>query len=419
MFDKYKINALIFHDPCSDGMCAAACLYKFAKDNNLQDIDYIGDNFSNTNINKILERIKGKYLVICDYSYSEEIINKIKEITENFIIIDHHKTAQKDLENIPNEHKIFDMSRSGAKLMWDFLFDKEPVPKLVEYVQDRDLFTNLMPNINDFVNWFYNLTIDINTYYYYLTNDKKLLNCIHTKGCHYTKITNIYINSLLKTKPILSLIDNKLFFVAYQNSPIFISDIGHLLLKKYKFVDFSVVYNVYSDCITKKYSLRSDSDFYDVSKIAKLSNGGGHRNASGISNITSEYCYLPSSTKNYHRLYPLINKSWFSLDKLNIIYINYKDNCEILQDYILSPRETENFTYLQQAQYIYKTLCNINTNELPVFDACIIHKKNLDNNQFIIKFFNESKNTFIDKLKEHIIDNIITLDKEKTLDDLL
>lgn len=396
-FDKFKINAIIYHHPCSDGTGAATCLYKFAKDNGItHDIDYIGDNYTNDpeHLANIIERVTGKYLVICDFSYNEATINKIKDVTENFIIIDHHKTAQAALVNLDPEHKIFDMSRSGAQLMWDFLFNSSESPALIKYIQDRDLFTNKLPYINEFVCWFYNLPLEVETYYEYLIDENKLTNGIMTKGVHYKEITDIYINNSTWSAPVFCTIGNKAYFVAYCNSNLFKSDIGNRLLSKYKMVDFSVVYSINSTGSLTSYSLRSASEFTDISAIAKLIGGGGHRNASGA---TSNGCQalLPCCNDNCADMYNLLEDAWFSIGDLNIIYIKYHDNYEKLQEYILGGRETEGTHYLQQASYIYKVLNNIDVDKsmdhLPIFDACVVHKKVVDDvtgtieSHFIVK----------------------------------
>ena len=54
------------------------------------------------------------------------------------MLIDHHKTAAEDLANVPGCH--FDTTRSGAVLAWQHFHPGAPVPEILLYVEDRDLW---------------------------------------------------------------------------------------------------------------------------------------------------------------------------------------------------------------------------------------------------------------------------------------
>ena len=72
------------------------------------------------------------------------------------------------------------------------------------------------------------------------------------------------------------------WFKLYCNSPIYKSEIGDVLNNKYKnLCDFVVIYH-YDEVSQQTYcSLRSQEPF-NVSEIAKLFGGGGHKQAAGL-----------------------------------------------------------------------------------------------------------------------------------------
>jgi len=43
-------------------------------------------------------------------------LQKLQSVVKKLLILDHHKTAQDDLKDLPNENKIFRMDHSGAYL---------------------------------------------------------------------------------------------------------------------------------------------------------------------------------------------------------------------------------------------------------------------------------------------------------------
>ena len=62
--------------------------------------------------------------------------------TERLLVLDHHITAEKALAGLP--YAYFDLKKSGAVLAWEWAHD-HPVPWILEYIQDKDLWTWALP----------------------------------------------------------------------------------------------------------------------------------------------------------------------------------------------------------------------------------------------------------------------------------
>lgn len=126
----------IYHDPCTDGFAAAwACYAQFGE----EDIEYIpaSHETSKDNVDFWIEKCQNKRVVIFDFSFPREIVEKLHEVSADFQLIDHHKSAKDALGDL--DYCFFDLEKSGAMLAWEACHD-EPAPWLIRYVQDQDLW---------------------------------------------------------------------------------------------------------------------------------------------------------------------------------------------------------------------------------------------------------------------------------------
>ena len=111
---------------------------------------------------------------------------------------------------------------------------------------------------------------------------EKFVNELIQKG----KILESYQNSMIKmiskaAKIKSQKFDDNLYKVAYVNTNLFKNEIANKLVSDSE-CDFSVAYNYDDNKNLTKFSLRSNDSKTDVSQIAKILGGGGHRNAAGF-----------------------------------------------------------------------------------------------------------------------------------------
>ena len=139
--NKDNIDFVIYHNPCCDGFGPAYVAWKYlpTKFPN-KKVTYYPDNYGN-----VAPIVKDKNILISDFSYPENVINTMIKESKSFLIIDHHVTSEQNLENIPNKYKIFDKSNSGCVLTWKYFFPNEPIPTMLLYIEDRDLWKKQLP----------------------------------------------------------------------------------------------------------------------------------------------------------------------------------------------------------------------------------------------------------------------------------
>lgn len=222
----------------------------------------------------------GDRVFLLDFSYPRNVLlewSKIADVT----VLDHHKTAQADLEGLP--FATFDMEKSGAQLAWEYFHFERPAPDLIRYVADRDLWKKELPYsdeinlaLNAFPQGFFvwdGLSKRSDYIDFMRGIGKPLLNQFHRR-----------IEELISTAVIRQIrIDGMLYYAYVTNTDDheIVSDALNTLLKRFKSPgEFALNYSKTEDG-KLKFELRSVGEF-DVSKIAKYFGGGGHKNAAGF-----------------------------------------------------------------------------------------------------------------------------------------
>lgn len=370
---KDDINFVIYHSPCSDGFTSALCAYIYLrnKGKNMEDIKFFPGNYGNPDI----PDVTGKNVLICDFSYKKEIFDKMYEQTNgNILVLDHHKTAEKELENVNNENKVFDMKHCGAYITWTYFFGFDNIPKMIEYVEDNDLWKKLLPNTREFTSFMFSVPFEFSEYEKFLDNnyiDNVAIPC----GTGMQKQNDEYIRQLTKkTVPKFMEINGKYYFVTCLNSDILKSELGNKLVDGLVYCNFSSIYSNDHFRNSTTFSLRSLNDRTDVSEIAKLFGGGGHRNASGMAQkyIVNE---IPGRVIDQYRLYYLLESVYET--KVNNNF-NVEFNIVSLNSSVCKKHLSK---YLMQTRNIL-----LNNENVEILEALTIMRINKKNNTYNMKY---------------------------------
>jgi hypothetical protein len=85
-----KFDTIIYHYPCSDGITGAWAIWKHNKTAKLVPATY----------GMVLnpEDYVNKTVAIVDFSFSKEYILSIAKQSTHTVLLDHHKSSQKELE---------------------------------------------------------------------------------------------------------------------------------------------------------------------------------------------------------------------------------------------------------------------------------------------------------------------------------
>jgi nanoRNase/pAp phosphatase (c-di-AMP/oligoRNAs hydrolase) len=124
------VDLVLYHKNCPDGFGAAWAAWRLVG----HQAEYIPVNYTDEEVPDVV----GRHVAIVDFSYPRDVLERLMEESASLIVLDHHKTAEEQLEGFPNA--IFNLERSGAFLAWEWFHPDTNVPHLILYIQDRDLW---------------------------------------------------------------------------------------------------------------------------------------------------------------------------------------------------------------------------------------------------------------------------------------
>ncbi|OYU42313.1 MAG: phosphoesterase, partial [Burkholderiales bacterium PBB4] len=75
-------------------------------------------------------------------AFAPALLQTIEAQVAKLVLLDHHQSAAEQLSGFVCRCGVvhFEMHKSGARLAWEFFHPESPVPDLVRYVEDRDLW---------------------------------------------------------------------------------------------------------------------------------------------------------------------------------------------------------------------------------------------------------------------------------------
>lgn len=258
-----NMNYVLYHANCPDGFWAAYAAWRALGEN----AQYIPVSYGQP-FPKIE---KGGFLYLVDFSYDRATLLDLMN-DYNVTVLDHHKTAQKELDGLSKCY--FNLEKSGAVMTWEY-FHNTPVPELIKYVQDRDLWQWKLPNSRE-VNAA--LTLQPKDF----ENNTRLLNYPIDFYVNTGKIvlsTHRLMIEKLVEQAFTYQIGN--YTIPVVNSTVLQSELGEALLAKYPEAPFVGIFNHPKNLTERNWSLRSRQDF-DCGVFAKQYGGGGHPGAAGF-----------------------------------------------------------------------------------------------------------------------------------------
>ena len=270
-------TTVIYHANCMDGLTAAYVAWLKFRDR----ATYIPAVYNTPPPGP--EHIDNRDVYILDFSYPRLELVDMRNRAASLVVLDHHKTAAKALQGL--SFAMFDMDRSGARMAWDFFRPGEQTPRLVDYVEDRDLWRHKLPD-----------TLEINAWLrtFPPTGDFERMLWLHTileediqvavqAGKALLRGEQTYVQQMAQRAYVA--IDDAvgLQFPVVNASFLHVSELLHKLA-------------VLSPCATAVawsqhadgrfvYSLRSVGGEPDVAEYARRYGGGGHASAAGFTSF--------------------------------------------------------------------------------------------------------------------------------------
>ena len=129
---------------CPDGFAAALAAWRFFGGRG----EYLGLDHGQIRSVDDLPALAGRAVYVLDFSFAPELLQAIDAQCGQLVLLDHHKSAADALQGFTCRCGVlhFDMDKSGARLAWEYFQPALPVPALVQYVEDRDLWNWKFPH---------------------------------------------------------------------------------------------------------------------------------------------------------------------------------------------------------------------------------------------------------------------------------
>lgn len=282
---------VFYHANCNDGFTAAWAAHKYLPDEAL----YVPARYGYPeDVRDVLnENPDAKFVYMLDVSYDlafmDELAAKYK-----FWLIDHHTGVPEFIDELKKRsYAYYCADYSAALLSWVFFrhgitcFKDIPkitdIPKLIKYVQDRDLWK-----------WELDYSKEVNKYLFLLNKDFDTWNTVdkdlRIRPSNIVVMGQILLKQQeqdmkwqLQNKHMIDFLGMRILAI---NTNINISELGPELCEashKDSRVEpgIGAIYYV-QDEHTMKFSLRGDGTTWNCAKLASVFDGGGHKNAAGF-----------------------------------------------------------------------------------------------------------------------------------------
>ncbi len=277
---------VIYHSPCPDGFTAAWAVRA----------DGLDCDFHPGVHGQPPPDVTGRDVIVLDFLYKRPVIEEIASRAASLLVLDHHASAQADLDFLPlpsldgmsvrgyhpetmrkiGPCALFDMTRSGAGLAWDFFNHRLPRPRFVDMVEDRDLWKNEIEGSAEvqsvvlsydytFENW------DVLARRIENSPDEVIAEGLAIRRKLMKDVREMVASSVRRAT--IAGFDVPIINVPYTYG----SEAANIMCQGEPFAAY-----YYDKAAHREWGLRSSDGGEDVSKIATSLGGGGHPRASGF-----------------------------------------------------------------------------------------------------------------------------------------
>ena len=266
---------VIYHGGgCPDGFAATLAAWNFYGG----QAEFLGLDHGDVKAVADLPDCRNRAVYILDFSFSAEVMQAIDIQAAKLVLLDHHKSAAELLSGFVCRCGVvhFDMKKSGARLAWEFFLPDSPIPDLVRFVEDRDIWVWQFPESpaflaaldmepQDFVRW-----ADIAAF-----SPAQLQGFMARGQAMDEKFTKLATDLAQDARPVTFNGHSGLM----ANVPsVFHSLVGDILARKSG--TFALLWSAHKSGVIKV-GLRSRSGF-DCIPLASSMDGGGHAQACGF-----------------------------------------------------------------------------------------------------------------------------------------
>lgn len=256
---------VIYHHDCPDGFGAAYAAWK--KFGN--KAAYVGGRRGGPP-----ENIKGERVYMLDFTYH---MGQLRPFMKANVVtsIDHHETTEEETKATVNPS--FSLKNAGCVLAWKYFHPGKPVPLLLKYVEDLDLWALKLPKAREVRAFLEQYPFDFKTWDKLMRDFEKP--AFRRKAIAAGELlrahTDILAARIADGAELVEFCGHKVY--AVNAAHVLTDEVGHLLYGRKP--PFAIVWQKTGNLL--RISLRGNGRV-DLSKMAEKFGGGGHPGSSGI-----------------------------------------------------------------------------------------------------------------------------------------
>jgi len=274
-YDPERTDVVVYHAKCTDGFAAAVAAHRRLGDRAAYVAADHGPD-APTGLD-----VRGKHVVVVDYCFKRDVTARMAAEAASFVVLDHHVSAQAEIADLDPAKKVFQMAQSGATLAWNYFHPGTPVPLLLRYVEDKDIWRWALRDSRAFSAGF----MADDTFAAWgamLDGGAAAIDATIAKGRAILEYQDGVVKRHVESAVPCVLAAAPHFAGRLVNATTMASNIGNVLASQ-PGVDYALMWFYNHENDTYVCSLRSARDDVDVAAIARSLGGGGHKRASGFS----------------------------------------------------------------------------------------------------------------------------------------
>jgi hypothetical protein len=263
-------TVVLYHGNCPDGFGGAYAAWKKFGDT----AEYVplsrGDEAP-------VELVSGAEAYFIDFSYGQATMDRIKSAAKRLVVLDHHEGVEEVVKSMP-EH-VFASDRSGAGIAWDYFHPDASRPKLIDHVEDDDLFRFSIEDTREIMTYLEVQPFEFGVWDAFArklddpAGREAMLATARAFREHFEKLAAYSVEHA----KLISFEGYEVYFAATHPIKSMKSLVGHLLARKKG--PFALVATAHPEGYGV--SIRGDGGI-DCTKIAQKYGGNGHPDASGF-----------------------------------------------------------------------------------------------------------------------------------------
>jgi uncharacterized protein len=261
-----KEIAVLYHGSCPDGFGGAYSAWKKFGETATYEAVYHGDAPPD---------VSDQEVYVIDFSYPKEILLEMERRAKRLVILDHHLGAR-EIIAVVREH-IFDNDHSGSGIAWKYFHPNTPLPRLLAYIEDNDLFKRSLSDWKEVGAYISTVSFAFESFDALVrkVDTEEGFAAILEKGHSYNEYVDFLCNSIAVQAEEVQFDEFKILAV---NAPRLLkARIGEILAQRQG--QFALVW--YPNHGKWHFSLIGNGSI-DCSEIAKRYGGNGHPNAAAF-----------------------------------------------------------------------------------------------------------------------------------------